>query len=55
MEVHDIVLDCARLSLDLLEGSYEGSKCPVMGTIKYPTADAKRDAHPPLGGTHERT
>lgn len=44
-DVHDIVVDCANLSLDLIEGSYEETKCPVIGSLKYPQGQEK-EMHP---------
>ncbi|BFZ05577.1 hypothetical protein BsWGS_08616 [Bradybaena similaris] len=33
-ETHDIIVNCSKLSLDLIEGSWEESRCPVFHTIQ---------------------
>ncbi|CAG5127226.1 unnamed protein product [Candidula unifasciata] len=33
-ETHDIIVNCSKLSLDLIEGSWEDSRCPVFHTIQ---------------------
>ena len=33
-DVQDIVIDCAMMSLDLVEGSHDESQCPVAGALK---------------------
>ena len=33
-DVQDIVIDCAMMSLDLIEGSHSEARCPVAGALK---------------------
>ena len=33
-DVQDIVIDCAMMSLDLIEGSHSETRCPVAGALK---------------------
>ena len=54
LDVHDIVVNCAKLSLDLIEGGSEESKCPVIGTLKYPASSSQLDLRPQIAQKFER-
>ena len=45
LEVHDIIVDCAKLSLDLTEGTSEERRCPITGSKQQSMGFAHGPAH----------
>ncbi|XP_041368930.1 hamartin-like [Gigantopelta aegis] len=51
METQDIVVDCAKLSLDSLEGTWEELHCPIFARGRYRTAPKLSDSNMDVSGS----
>ncbi|XP_073412093.1 hamartin isoform X1 [Dendrobates tinctorius] len=52
LETHDIVVECAKISLDPNEASYEEGYSPLSARLRYRQHDAVSSPHPETSSSH---